>query len=93
MAGSGSAARIITALVSALAVVSVGGLVTLVAVNALVLEKFDAYGEIPIPGASTLYLPAGDVSVNFHVRSSGRGTAVPPLTLDITPRPASRIPR
>lgn len=85
-------ARIATALVAALAVLSVGGLFTIAAVNAFVLEKFDAYGEMPIPGASTVYLPAGAVSVNFHVRASGRGTAVPPLTMDITPPPGGADP-
>ena len=29
--------------------------------NAFVLDKYDAYGEVPIPGSSSLHLPAGDV--------------------------------
>lgn len=92
VADSRIATRIATALVAALAVVSVGGLVTLAAVNAFVLEKFDAYGEIPIPGRSTVYLPAGEVSVNFLVRTSGPGTAVPRLTLGVTPPPGVADP-
>lgn len=81
------ARRIVTAVVGLLVAVSVGGLIAVVAANVLVFNKFDAYGEVPIPGESTLYLPAGPVSVNFHVRKSGRGTAVPPLTMSIIPPP------
>lgn len=92
MAGSRIARRIVTAVVGALAVVAVGGLFTVAAVNIFVLEKYDAYGEVPIPGSSTVYLPAGEVSVNFHVRRAGRGTTVPPLTMDITPPPGVADP-
>ena len=45
------------------------GLVVSSVLNAFVLDKFDAYGEVPIPGTRTLHLPAGDVTVSFH--SSG----------------------
>ena len=93
MAQSRIGARVATAAVAALVVLSVGGLFTLAAVNIAVLEKYDAYGEVPIPGTSTVYLPAGEVSASLHLRSGGRGTAVPPLTLDITPPPGGADPQ
>jgi hypothetical protein len=37
-------------------------------VNWVVLDEFDAYGEVPIPGTQTLHLPAGDVTISFHSR-------------------------
>lgn len=81
------------AVVAALALVSLGGLFTVAAVNIVVLEKYDAYGGVPIPGNSTVYLPAGEVSVNFVVRTSGRGTDVPPLRLNIVPPPGGTDPQ
>lgn len=91
MAGSG-AARVIALVVGAMVAVSFIGLVTLGVLNLFVLDKYNAYGEIPIPGSAVVELPAGEVTVNFHARTSGRGIAVPPLQMDITPPPGGTDP-
>ena len=87
MANVGS--RMVGILAVVIAVLSIGGLITTIAVNAFVLDKYNAYGEVPVPGKSTLYLPAGEVAVNFHTQiigSAGRGgLPLPPLTMNITP--------
>jgi hypothetical protein len=74
--------------VLALVLAVVGFVVTLV-LNAFVLDKYNAYGEIPIPGSGSLQLPAGQVTVSFHTVTmgspNGGGLPVPPLTLDIYP--------
>ena len=87
MAAGRIASRIVGIVTAIIAALSITGLITTVAVNAFVLDKYNAYGEVPIPGKSTLYLPAGEVAINFHVLGNGRGTVVPPLQLDITPPP------
>jgi hypothetical protein len=63
-------------------VVSVVGFVATLILNAFVFDEYDAYGEVPIPGSSSLHLPAGDVTVTFHtvlIGASGSGLPVPPL--------------
>jgi hypothetical protein len=47
-------------------IVSFVGLFASIPLNAFVLDEFDAYGEVPIPGTGTLHLPAGDVTISFH---------------------------
>jgi hypothetical protein len=70
-------------------VVAVVGFIMTIVLNAFVLDKYNAYGEVPIPGTSTLHLPAGEATVSFHVQtvgsSSGGGLPVPPLGLTIVP--------
>lgn len=66
-----AALRVAVVIASGVAVVSIVGVIAMVAVNAFVLDKFNAYGEVPIPGKSTVYLPAGDVTVNFHAQVIG----------------------
>lgn len=67
---------------------AIGFIVSLV-LGAFVLDKYNAYGEVPIPGTAKLHLPAGQVTVNFHTvtvgNSSGGGLPVPHLVLDIDP--------
>ncbi|MDP9167306.1 MAG: SHOCT domain-containing protein, partial [Actinomycetota bacterium] len=63
------------------------GFVVALILNAFVFDEYDAYGEVPIPGSSSLALPAGDVTVTFHtvlVGGSGNGLPVPPLKYRIT---------
>ena len=89
MTGGRTAPRIfIVASVLTLVVAVVGFIVTLV-LNAFVLDKYDAYGEVPIPGSSSLHLPAGEATVSFHTQTigspSGGGLPVPPLGLTIVP--------
>ncbi|RDH79855.1 SHOCT domain-containing protein [Mycolicibacterium moriokaense] len=89
MAGGRTAPRIfIAASVLTLVVALVGFIVTVV-LNAFVLDKYNAYGEVPIPGSSSLHLPAGEATVSFHTQTigspSGGGLPVPPLGLTVAP--------
>lgn len=81
--------RVAVVIASGVAVVAIAGVIAMVAVNAFVLDKFNAYGEVPIPGQSTVHLPAGDVTVNFHAQvigsPGGSGLPFPPLTMSIAP--------
>ena len=65
-----------------------GFVVTLV-LNAFVLDKYNAYGEVPVPASGNLHIPAGEVTVSFHTEvigsPSGGGLPLPPLGLDIEP--------
>ena len=69
-------------------VVAVIGFVVVMILNAFVLDKYDAYGEVPIPGSSSLHLPAGEVTVSFHTVVTGSPTSgfpIPELGLTIEP--------
>lgn len=71
--------------------VGVIGFVAALILNVFVLDRYDAYGEVPIPGTGTVHLPAGEVTVNLHTRvvssPSGGGLPVPPLSLRVTSPP------
>jgi Short C-terminal domain len=89
MSGQRTAARILIWIsILTLAVSVVGFLATLI-LNAFVLDKYDAYGEVPIPGSSSLHLPAGEVTVSFHTQvigsPGGGGLPVPELKLRLVP--------
>jgi Short C-terminal domain len=75
--------RIMTIVAVATMIASAIGFVVMLILNAFVLDEYDAYGEVPIPGSSSLHLPAGDVTVTFHTvligSGSGSGLPVPPL--------------
>jgi hypothetical protein len=64
-------------------IVAVGGFIVSFVFNPFFLDNYNAYGEVPIPGSGSLYLPAGEVTVNFHVTVIGNpyagGLPVPPL--------------
>ncbi|MCV7067593.1 SHOCT domain-containing protein [Mycolicibacterium farcinogenes] len=62
------------------------GLFVMIFLNAFVLDEYDAYGEVPIPGAASLDLPRGEVTVSLHamVTGSGSGLPVPPLRLRVS---------
>ena len=70
-------------------VVSVAGFIATLVLNAFVLDKYNAYGEVPIPGASRVHLPAGEVTISLHAvvigRPNGGGLPVPPLGVTIKP--------
>ena len=70
-------------------VVAIIGFIVTVCLNAFVLDKFDAYGEVPIPSTSSLHLPAGEATISFHTKTigspSGGGLPVPDLGLTIVP--------
>ena len=71
-------------------VVSIIGFIATLILNAFVFDEYDAYGEVPIPGSSSLHLPAGEVTVTFHTvligTTSGSGLPVPPLKYRIVAR-------
>jgi len=70
-----------------LVVGGVGLIVTLI-LNAFVLDKYDAYGEVPVPGSASLQLPAGEATVSFHTMVTGSpssGFPIPDLKFSITP--------
>jgi Short C-terminal domain len=75
--------------VAILTMVAAGvGFVAMLILNAFVLDEYDAYGEVPIPGSTNLHLPAGEVTVSFHTLVTGRassGFPIPDLQFSITP--------
>ena len=89
MSASRLARRIWVAIAVVLMVVGGLGFAVALALNAFVFDKYNAYGEVPIPGASTIYLPAGEVTISLHTRvissPSGGGLPVPPLSLEVQP--------
>ncbi|BBU22268.1 hypothetical protein MYXE_20580 [Mycobacterium xenopi] len=57
-------------------------------VNVFVLDRYNAYGEVPVPGTGNLQLPAGEVTVSFHTQilgSASGGLPVPRLGMTIIP--------
>jgi hypothetical protein len=71
-----------------LMIVSVAGFIVVLVLDAFFLDKYNAYGEVPVPGSNSLYLPAGEVTVSLHtvvVGSPNGGLPVPPLGVTIAP--------
>ena len=70
-------------------IVSVAGFIATLVLNAFFLDKYNAYGEVPVPGASRLHLPAGEVTISLHTvvigGPNGGGLPVPPLGVTIKP--------
>src|SRR5271168_2044037 len=70
-------------------IVSVAGFIVALVLNAFFLDKYNAYGEVPIPGSGSLHLPRGEVTVSLHALviggSNGGGLPVPPLGVTIIP--------
>ncbi|OMC57092.1 hypothetical protein A5747_04680 [Mycobacterium sp. IS-836] len=69
-------------------VVAVAGFIVSLVLNAFFLDKYDAYGEVAIPGSGSLSLPAGEVTVSFHtvvIGGPNGGLPVPPLGVTISP--------
>ncbi|MEU0495813.1 SHOCT domain-containing protein [Mycobacterium sp. NPDC006124] len=84
---SSTGPRILTVVAAVTMVLTGVGFLAALMLNAFVLDEYDAYGEVPIPGSSRLDLPAGEVTVTFHtvlVGGGGNGLPVPPLTYRIT---------
>src|SRR5262245_19781408 len=83
---SGPRIAILSAILT-LVIAGVGLLATLI-LNAFVLDDYDAYGEVPIPGTTSLHLPAGEVTVSFRTMVTGSpssGLPIPDLKFSITP--------
>ncbi|MFG1932173.1 SHOCT domain-containing protein [Mycobacterium sp. NPDC048908] len=69
-------------------VIGAVGLIATLILNAFVLDDYDAYGEVPIPGSSSLQLPSGEVTVSFHTKVAGSpssGFPIPDLKFSINP--------
>lgn len=83
-----AAPRILTVF-AVLAMVLAGiGFVASLFLNAFVFDRYNAYGEVPVPGTATLHLPAGEVDISFHTQiigSSNGGLPIPDLRMGIDP--------
>jgi hypothetical protein len=70
-------------------IVSVAGFIVALVLNAFFLDKYNAYGEVPVPGSSSLHLPAGEITISLHTvvigGPNGGGLPVPPLGVTIKP--------
>lgn len=90
--------KVLKAFSAAALVVGLAGLSISMILNGFVLERFDAYGNVPIPGSRTLRLPAGEVTVSYEAtiprstRDGGR-LPVPDLNLDIEPPAGAPAPQ
>ncbi|AGB24259.1 hypothetical protein Mycsm_04001 [Mycobacterium sp. JS623] len=85
------------AMVSAVVALVVGGvgLIAMLMLNAFVLDEYDAYGEVPVPGSTSLHLPAGEMTVSFHTMVTGSpssGFPIPDLKFSITPQQGGAKP-
>jgi hypothetical protein len=88
MAGARTVPRILT--ISGILMMVVGGVgfILVMILNAFVLDEFDAYGEVPIPGSGQVQLPAGQAQISFHTSVTGSpssGFPLPALKLSIIP--------
>ena len=86
---SATGPRVLTGIaVATMVIAGIGFIVTLV-LNAFVLDRYNAYGEVPIPGRAELHLPAGEVTVSFHTQiignANGGGLPIPDLRMAIDP--------
>jgi len=84
-----TAARVLVGVSILTLVVSIVGFIVTLILNAFVLDQYDAYGEVAVPGSNTLHLPAGEVTVSFHTQvigsTSGSGLPVPELKMRLVP--------
>jgi Short C-terminal domain len=82
-------ARISLAAAIVMLVVAVAGFIISLVLNAFFLDKYNAYGEVPVPGTGSLYLPAGEVTVSLHTLvisgPNGGGLPLPPRGVTIVP--------
>jgi hypothetical protein len=97
MSGRRTAPRILLTVAIVTMVVSVVGFVVALILNAFFLDKYNAYGEVPIPGSASLHLPAGQATISFHTQiigtTSGGGLPVPDLRMNIDPPPGVADPQ
>ena len=81
-------AKISLAAAIAVMIVSVGGFIVALVLNTF-LDKYNTYGEVPIPGSGSLHLPAGEVTISLHTMvigsPNGGGLPVPPLGVTVAP--------
>jgi hypothetical protein len=81
--------RLLTVVAVVTMVVAGIGFIAALILNAFVFDKYNAYGEVPIPGSATLHLPAGEATISFHTQiigsTNGGGLPIPDLRLGIDP--------
>lgn len=85
---SRSAPRVLTVIAVLTMVASVIGFVVTLILNAFVLDEYDAYGEVSIPGSGSIELPEGEATISFHtivIGGGGSGLPVPELSINIVP--------
>ncbi|CAN5368682.1 SHOCT domain-containing protein [soil metagenome] len=90
MSGRRTAPRVLLTVAIVTMVVSVIGFVVTLILNAFFLDRYNAYGEVSIPGSASLHLPAGETTISFHTQiigttTSGGGLPVPDLRMNIDP--------
>ena len=88
MAGPKTVSRILMTSGILMMVVGAIGFFVVMMLNAFVLDEFDAYGEVPIPGSGEVQLPAGQAQISFHTSVTGSpssGFPLPALKLSIIP--------
>jgi hypothetical protein len=70
-------------------VIAVPAIIITWVLNAFFLDDYDAYGEVPVPGSSSLHLPSGEVTISLHTviigGPNGGGLPVPQMGLTIVP--------
>ena len=96
MSGRRAAPNILLMLAILTLVVSIIGFIGSILLNAFAFDKYDAYGEVPIPGEASLHLPAGEVTITFHTRrriAGGGGLPIPDLGISIDPPPGVPEPQ
>ncbi|WP_304117697.1 SHOCT domain-containing protein [Mycolicibacterium bacteremicum] len=91
-----TAPRLLT-IVAVLTMVVAGiGFIAVLVLNAFVLDRYNAYGEVAIPGRAELQLPAGEVTISFHTQiigsTGGGGLPIPDLRMAIDPPPGVAEP-
>ena len=77
--------RLLTVVAVVTMVVAGIGFIIVLVLNAFVFDKYNAYGEVPIPGSGTLHLPAGEVTISFHTQILGGdgGLPIPDLRMSL----------
>ncbi|WIM89288.1 SHOCT domain-containing protein [Candidatus Mycobacterium wuenschmannii] len=94
---SGPVRKIVRISALLLMVGSVIGFVATLLLGAFVYDKYDAYGEVRIPGSGKVHLPAGRTTISFHTvilsRAYDNGLPIPHLSFDIDPPPGVANPK
>ena len=68
MSGRRTTPKILLTLAIITLVVSIIGFIGSILLNAFAFDKYNVYGEVPIPGQASFHLPAGEVNISFHAR-------------------------
>jgi hypothetical protein len=89
MSGRRTVPRVLLTVAIVTMVLSVVGFIVALILNAFFLDKYNAYGEVPIPGSASVHLPAGEATISFHTQiigtTSGGGLPLPDLRMNIDP--------